>query len=165
MRRRRGPICEAQRRTGRDRWRLLSPWQQWLIAQEMPDDLEREEDYYRRTMRALEWRNGDRQWDATLAVLAEGEAEDVDWMTASDREPDGMTLDEIGDALAEEYGDRLGTSRERVRQIIMGAMRKLRELPIVQEMFYGEVPRSLETPTKFCAAEIEAAIARALEAA
>lgn len=159
--RRRGPVSREHRRAGRERWALLSPWQQWLIAQEMPDDLEREEDYRHRTMRALEWRNGDRQWDASLAVLAEGEADDADWPKWSDREPDGMTLDEIGDVLASEDGTRIGISRERVRQILYGAMRKLRDLPIVREL-HGLEPTRARPITD---ADIKAAIARAAEVA
>lgn len=127
----------SERQAMRERWALLSPWKKMLLMSERPNELERLEDYERRTMRALEWRNGDRQWDATVAVLAEGEAEEVDRMTPADAAPDGMTLDEIGAALAEEQGDWVGPSRERIRQIIERALGKLRQDPIIRELYFG----------------------------
>ncbi len=74
----------------------------------------------------LETAFGPRQWDATVAVLAEGEAEESDWPTYSDGEPDGLTFDEIG--------AEFGISHTRVRQIVLGALRKLRASPVVHEL-------------------------------
>ena len=154
----------SERQAMRERWALLSPWKKMLLMSERPNELERLEYYERRTMRALEWRYGDRQWDATVAVLAEGEAEEVDRMTPADAAPDGMTLDEIGAALAEEQGDWVGPSRERIRQIIKRAMGKLRQDPIMRELYFGS-SRVESTGVIVDEVAIDAAIKRALEVA
>ena len=113
----------------------------------LPDDIERDQNLRFSIGTALENVYGPRQWDATIALIAEGEAEAVDWPTHSDGEPDGMTLEEIG--------DHYGLSRERARGIIQKALWKLRQLPLVREMFLGYRHDN--------AGDIDAALRQALE--
>ena len=93
---------------------------------ERPDEIEHEQSLRDETFFALERTFGPRQWDATVAILAEGEAEGVDYTTPADGEPDGLTLQEIA--------TELGLSRGRVWQIIMCAFRKLRTHPTIREL-------------------------------
>lgn len=95
----------------------------------LPDELEREMLMRHSVHTALENVYGPRQWDATIAIIAEGESEEADRMTVADAEPDGASLREIA--------DELGCSTTRVIQIISGALRKLRAKQVVREMFLG----------------------------
>lgn len=116
---------EAQRRA----WRALSPNKRRILMSHVPDDLERDMKLRSSIITALSNVYGPLQWDATIAALAEGDAEAADRFTYTDGEPDGMTFEEIG--------NELGTDRERPRQIMLKAFSKLRQLPIVREMFFG----------------------------
>ena len=138
---------EAQR----EAWRKLSPYHRFLIMAERPDDLEHEQSLRSDTLYGLESEFGPRQWDATVAILSEGEAEEVDYMTYADGEPDGMTFGEIG--------EELGLSRERVRQMILQALRKMSEHPVIRELRFASRPGLMAT-----AEDIDAAIERALAA-
>ena len=113
----------------REAWRRLRPHQRALIMAQRPDDLERDEALRSETWRELESEFGPRQWDVTVAVLAEGEAEETDYKTHADGEPDGMTFTEIG--------HELNLSRERARQAILGALRKMSEHPVIRELYFG----------------------------
>lgn len=117
----------AQRRA----WRALSPHKRRILTSHRPDYFEGDMALRSSIMTALENVYGPRQWDATVAVLAEGEAEAVDYPAPSDGEPDGMTLAEIG--------DHFGVSSARIMQIIAKALRKLRSDPIAREMIFGHV--------------------------
>ena len=139
----------------RHAWQSLSPYHRRLLMSHLPDDLERDASLRASISTALENVYGPREWDASVAVVDEGEE-------AVDRGPkDGpeMTYEEIG--------DELGISVERVRQIAEGAMRKIRHEHGYLEHFVREAsaeghrssaPRS--TP-----GDIDAALTRARRAA
>lgn len=138
---------QEHRREQRDRWRKLSPYHRHLLMSDRPDDLEREMTYRAEALADMVAEYGPQQWDATIAILAEGEAKEVDRPTFADGEPDGLGFREIG--------DELGLSHTRVRQILLTGLRKLRDLPLVQEMC------GVEDRVEFDAATIEAALKRA----
>lgn len=120
----------ARRRTEEQRtqWRSLTPYTRRLLVSHRRDDLEREEAARRDTLHDLEEVWGPLQWDATVAVLAEGEP-DGDERAPHGVEPE-MTLEEIGVAL--------GLSRGRIYQIEQQALRKLEQNAIVHELVFGE---------------------------
>lgn len=115
------------RRAKRERWAKLTPRQRFLLLSDRLSDWEHEELFQHRTMTALENVYGPRVWDATVARIAEGEADGVD-TAAAEENPDRpeMTLEEISDVL--------GISRWEVNRIIRSTLRKLREMPILQEL-------------------------------
>jgi hypothetical protein len=79
-------------------------------------------------MADLEAEFGPRQWDATIAVVAEGEFDGV-----------GEPQDHDGDTFAT-IGQDMFISVERVRQIHDAALRKLRRNPLIFELFHGRRP-------------------------
>lgn len=109
-------------------WRSLSPNQRRLLSSHRNDELESEESMSRDAMSALEEAFGPRQWDVTVATLAEGEPDRDDLKTDP---PNEKTLRVVG--------NELGYSVERTRQIEQRALRKLRNDPLIYELYFGEV--------------------------
>lgn len=102
----------------RERWKRLTPYHRRLLKSHLPDDFERDVDGRADLLAELETVFGPRQWDATVAVLAEG-----DEALERVREPDyAMTLEEVG--------VELGVHRERVRQMQERALEKLRDYDV-----------------------------------
>lgn len=118
-----------KRTAARERWRALSPYHRYLLMAERPDEFEREERLRSETVLDLESAFGPRQWDATVAVIAEGEAEEGDY---AGFEPEAMTLAEIG--------QEFSLSRERVRRLIQEALAKMGCHPIIRELHLGFPP-------------------------
>ena len=114
---------EAQRAA----WRKLRPHHRAWIMAERPDEIEREQTLRDETFFALENAFGPRQWDATVAILAEGEPEGAaDHASSADDDPDGLTLQAIA--------IELGLSRARVWQILMRGLDKMRTHPTIREL-------------------------------
>jgi len=80
-------------------------------------------------MADLEAEFGPRQWDATIAVVAEGEHDGAD----------GEPQDHDGDTFVT-IGRDMSLSVERVRQIHDAALRKLRRNALIFELFHGRHP-------------------------
>jgi len=112
-------------------WRKLTPNQRRILLSHRPDELERDEELQASTMSDLVAEFGPQQWDATLAVVAEGE-----WEQSDTRESgyyvDGCYLQEVADAI--------GLSKERTRQIELEAMDKIRRNPLMFEVYHGYEP-------------------------
>ena len=79
-------------------------------------------------MADLELEFGPQQWDATVATLAEG---DNDGERRGGVEDYEMTLGEIG--------FEMGLSSESIRIIQEKAFGKLRNSPLLRELFFGDV--------------------------
>lgn len=118
------PLRPRRSAAQRAAWKKLPTHCRMMIAAEHPDDFEREEALRVGTWRALEGTFGPRQWDVTVAILAEGEATEVDFATPD--VPDGLTYREIGDAI--------GLSPTRVQHIIEDVFSKLRKHPVLNEL-------------------------------
>lgn len=116
----------------RDAWRRLSPAQRRILSSHLLCELEREESMRSDVLSDLAAEFGPQQWDATLAVIAEGESEHFDAVPACKTNyygvplPDGCTLAEVG--------AELGVTRQRAMCIEAEAMRKLRRSPFAQEL-------------------------------
>lgn len=113
-------------------WYRLTPNQRRILLSHRPDELERDEALREGTMSDLVAEFGPQQWDATLAVIAEGESEHFDTVPACRTNyygvplPDGCTLAEVG--------AELGVTKQRAMCIEAEAMRKLRKNPFAQEL-------------------------------
>lgn len=145
----------------KEAWKKLSAHQRKLLMSHLPDDLEREMNLRSSILTACSNVYGPYQWDATLALLAEGEADTVDRPKPSDYEPDGASIREIA--------DECKVSTARVHHILHAAYGKLRCKKIMQELFYGEVPEEnmvspLDEPVHYYPHLIEEAIKRAKRA-
>ena len=120
-------------------WRRLSPAQRRILSSHLPGEFEREESMRSDVLSDLAAEFGPQQWDATLAVIAEGESEHFDTVPACKTNyygvplPDGCTLAEV---VAE-----LGVTKQRAMCIEAGAMRKLRRSPYAQELLNVLVDR------------------------
>lgn len=144
----------------RDAWWELDPWRRRLLISHRPDELERDEALARETLADLEAVWGPREWGPDLATLAEGECERID---EDDAEwGDGMmTLAEIG--------AELDLSRERVRGIIDGALRKVRgnrrTIRVLAEFFHDDFIDLDQSTSLTTVTEIDEALRRSTEAA
>lgn len=113
-------------------WRKLTPNQRRILVSHRPDEMERDEELRASIMSDLVAEFGPQQWDATLAVIAEGESEHFDTVPACRTNyygvplPDGCTLAEVG--------AELGVTKQRAMCIEAEAMRKLRKNPFAQEL-------------------------------
>jgi DNA-directed RNA polymerase sigma subunit (sigma70/sigma32) len=109
----------------RAHWQRLSPNHRRILVSHRRDDFEQDEHAARTTRRALEFASGPTQWDATVAVLAEGEPTHDELRRANKDAPDEdeWTLADIGTLL--------GLHRERVRCIQNDALAKLRASPAI----------------------------------
>lgn len=112
-------------------WQKLTPNQRRMLLSHRPGELERDEAIQSSTLSDLVAEFGPQQWDATLAVIAEGEGEQSD-TRESGYCVDGCYLQEVADAI--------GLSRERTRQIEQEAMAKIRRNPLMFEVYYGYPP-------------------------
>lgn len=133
----------AQRAAKRRAWAALTPHHRFLLMSERPDDLERDAGMRASVMTALENVFGPRVWSATCARVDEGDADEGHRRDV--RRPKApeyaMTLDEIG--------EDLGLCRERVREIIESALKKLRHPSrsrVLHEFMYGEPLRYIAGP-------------------
>lgn len=115
-------------------WHKLTPNQRRILVSHRPDEMERDEELRASTMSDLVAEFGPQQWDATLAVIAEGEGEQSD-TRESGYCVDGCYLQEVADAI--------GLSRERTRQIEQDAMGKIRRNPLMFEVYHGYPPDPL----------------------
>lgn len=118
-------------------WAKLSARHRKILLSHRRDDLEQTERFYQGVMKDLEMRFGDRQWDATLAVLAEGESDGSEDEGLEGQPGDGcFTLHQVG--------IELGVGRDRARQIQEGALRKLRAndtvFHLLREYYDGTIP-------------------------
>lgn len=121
----------------RNAWERLTPNQRRLLMSHRPDELERAESLRAEIVSDLETEFGPRQWEATLAVVAEGESEEREpGRPSTASAPDGETYEEIGRAF--------DLSPERIRQIEAGALQKLRRSPLIFEMRRARPPSALE---------------------
>lgn len=109
-------------------WQRLTPNQRRLLVSHRRDELENEELDRRETLADLELEFGPQQWDATVATLAEG---DNDGERRGGVEDYEMTLGEIG--------FEMGLSSESIRIIQEKAFGKLRNSPLLRELFFGDV--------------------------
>lgn len=120
-------------------WLRLSPAQRRILSSHLLCELEREEFMRSDVLSDLVAEFGPQQWDATLAVIAEGESEHFDTVPACKTNyygvplPDGCTLAEVG--------AELGVTKQRAMCIEAGAMRKLRRSPYAQELLNVLVDR------------------------
>lgn len=96
-------------------WRRLSPNKRRILTSHRPDEFERQEEMRREVFADLEETFGPRQWDATVALLAEGEPT-VEGSTEGDH---GMTFDEIG--------KELGLTRSGATQVYERALHHFRK--------------------------------------
>jgi hypothetical protein len=103
-------------------WLRLPRWQRARLISHRPDELEMETSLRAGVLADLESEWGPRQWDATVAVLAECEES-----TPRERDPQyEMTLAEIG--------VHFRLSGDRVRQIQEQALRRLRNNREVRDL-------------------------------
>lgn len=120
-------------------WRRLSPAQRRILSSHLPGEFEREESMRSDVLSDLAAEFGPQQWDATLAVIAEGESEYFDTVPTCKTNhygvpvPDGCTLAEVG--------AELGVTKQRAMCIEAGAIRKLRRSPYAQELLNVLVDR------------------------
>lgn len=113
-------------------WLRLTPSQRYTLSSHLPGELERAESMRASILSDLSDEFGPQQWDATLAVIAEGESDRFDTIPTCRTNyhgvplPDGCTLEEVG--------REIGVTRERVRCIEAKAMRKLRRSAYALEL-------------------------------
>jgi hypothetical protein len=109
----------------RAHWQRLSPNHRRILVSHRRDPFEQDEHARRSTRHALEFAFGPTQWEATVALLAEGEASTDELRRANKDAPDEdeWTLEDIGILL--------GVGRERVRCIEADALAKLRASPAI----------------------------------
>ncbi len=125
---------ERQRR--RERWGRLHPNIRRLLVSHHPDPMEQEENLTRDTMFALEEEGGPRIWEASVAMLAEGEAVGSDHVKSEEFE---FTFQEIG--------FELGVGRCQARMIQDQALKKCRDWFQRQEVLCQRVMRSFKIAT------------------
>lgn len=126
----------ARTQAQREAWRRLAPYKRRLIAAERPDSIEADLSLRSSIVTALENVFGPRVWDASLATLAEGEADEADLSPSGDQ-PWAMTYEEIGEVF--------GVSSSRIKQIERDAFRKLLKGPryyILRELLYDDSDES-----------------------
>lgn len=148
----------SRTRTQRDAWKTLSSSKRRLLLSHLPDEFESEMNLRSSIMTACSNVFGPFQWDAVVATLAEGEAEEIDRPKTSDHEPDGMSVREIA--------NELEVSTGRVHEIMNRAFRRLHSRSIVHELRHGErpeEPRIMQPndPVRYYADLVEAALERA----
>lgn len=119
-------VSESQR----DAWYRLTPNKRRLLLSHRPDELEQAETLRAGVLSDLADEFGPQQWDATLAVIAEGEAGGEE--SRSDDEEAERTFAEVG--------QELGVCAQRVRQIQARAFEKLRRNPLAFELYAGHSP-------------------------
>ncbi len=116
-------------------WHRLSKHTRSLLLSHRPDELERHQNLRRETREDLERHFGPMQWDATVAIVAEGEKTGADDSPGGTDEDDGcMSLDQIG--------EHFGITKGMAHLIVKRALRKLVMHPttfdILRELHTGE---------------------------